>query len=94
MRQSVLDTLRDKVFYLILFALVLGGLGQSFWFIPLLAILLTLWSTIADQHWYDEFKRVGQLDALAWFWLECLAQNTAFVATAFAIGAIIRWWWL
>ena len=70
---------------------VLGFTGQSAWWIPLPALLLTLWSTISDQKWYDEFKRVGRLDALAYFWLEVLAQNVGFVAVAFLIGRVVRW---
>ncbi len=84
----------DKVFWLIILASALGFTGQSPWvFVPLLAALLTVWSTISDQHWFDEFKRIGRVDALLYFWLECLAQNALFVGAAFIMGAGVRWWW-
>ena len=87
------SALTDKVFWLIVLAGVLGFAGHDLWVIAPLAVLLTLWSTISDQHWYDEFKRVGRLDALAWFWLGCLAENAMFAGLAFGVGAGVDWWW-
>jgi len=77
----------DKVFWLILVAGVLGFAGHDLWVIAPLAVVLTLWSTISDQRWFDEFKRIGRVDALLYFWLECLAQNGLFVGAAFVMGA-------
>lgn len=84
----------DKAFWLILLAAGLGFAGYSPWLvISLMAVLLTLWSSVSDQHWYDEFKRARRLDALAWFWLGCLVQNVGFIGAAFVLGHLVRWWW-
>ena len=89
------SVLTDKVFWLVVVAGILGYADQSPWLVvPLMAVLLTLWSNVSDQHWYDEFKRVGRLDALAYFWLGCLVQNVGFVGAAYIMGRVIRWWWL
>jgi hypothetical protein len=85
--------LTDKIFWLILTAGLLGAFEQSPFFILPLAILLTLFSVVSDEHWYQEFKARRLLPALWWFWLQCLAQNAGFVAAAFIAGHLTRWLW-
>ena len=84
---------RDKVFWLILAAGLLGAFQQSAWFVLPLGILLTLFSVISNDNWYQQFKSRGILPALWWFWLQCLAQNLAFVGLAFGAGHVTRWLW-
>lgn len=90
---EVVRAARDKVFWLILAAGLLGAFQQSIWFILPLGILLTLFSVISDEYWYQQFKQRGLLPALWWFWLQCLAQNLAFVGLAFVAGHLTRWLW-
>ena len=61
------EAVTNKVFWLLILMSGLGLAGQSWWWIPLPAVLLTLWSCVSDQHWRSAFKRVGRLDALLWF---------------------------
>ena len=85
------NALRDRAFWAIVAGLVAGFLGGSPWvFIPLLGVLLTLFSTISDQQWLIRFREVGRLDALAYFWLEAFALNCVFVGLAFVLGAGLR----
>lgn len=71
--QEFSSAIRDNVFCLLVLAGILGFADQSGWVVvPLIAALLTLWSNARVQHWFDDFKRVGRLYALAYFWLACL----------------------
>jgi hypothetical protein len=85
--------LRDKVFWLVLLALLLGLFQQSPWFILPIAFLLTLFSMVSDEYWFQQFKQRGLLPALWWFWLQCLATNIGFTAAAFLAGHATRWIW-
>lgn len=85
--------LTDKVFWLVLAALLLGVFEQSSFFIVPLAVLLTLFSVVSDEHWFHKFKARGLLPALWVFWLLCLAQNALFVGAAFVAGHATRWLW-
>ncbi len=89
-----MSALRAKEFWAILLASIVGVLDLWSWVVlGLLAVLLTLWSVVSDPHWLGEFRRVGRLDALALFWLGCLAQNAGFVGLAYAVGRLTRWLW-
>jgi hypothetical protein len=83
----------DKVFWLVLAAGLLGAFQQSPWFIAPLAVLLTLFSVVSDEHWFEQFKAHGLLPALWLFWLRCLAQNALFLGAAFVAGHATRWLW-
>ncbi len=85
--------LHDKVFWLVLLAGTLGACNQSPWFIVPIAILLTLFSVVSDEYWFNEFKKHGLLPALWWFWFAYLLQNGVFVALAFFSGHLTRWIW-
>lgn len=85
--------LTDKVFWLIVSASALGYFQHSPWSIPLLAVLLTLWSAVSDPHWYEQFRKIRALPAYTLFWLGSLAQNILFVGAAFVAGHGTRWLW-
>ena len=85
---------KDRLFWLILAAMLLGLFEQSAWFIPPLALLLTLFSTVSDAHWFDLARERGKLLGLWLIWFGCLVQNVAFVGLAFAAGHVTRWMWL
>lgn len=71
--------LRDRVFWLILTAMLLGLFEQSAWFIAPLALLLTLFSAVSDAPWFELARERGELLELWLIWFGCLAQNIAFV---------------
>jgi hypothetical protein len=83
----------DTVFWVILATALLGAARQSAWFIVPMALLLTLFSVVSDQHWFQEFKKRGLLPALWLFWMQCLGQNVLFAGTAFVMGHAVRWLW-
>jgi hypothetical protein len=86
--------LKDRVFWLILIAMLLGLFEQSTWFIAPLALLLTLFSTVSDGHWFEMARERGKLLGLWLIWFGCLAQNVMFVGVAFVAGHATRWVWL
>ena len=86
--------LRDRVFWLLLVATLLGTFRQSAWFIAPLAVLLTLFSTVSDAHWFELAPERGKLLGLWLIWLGCLVQNALFVGLAFGAGHLVRWTWL
>lgn len=83
----------DKVLWQVVTATLLGLLQQSLWLIVPLGLLLTLFSVVSDEHWYDQFKARDLLSALWGFWLLCLGQNLLFVGAAFVAGQATRWLW-
>ena len=83
----------DKVFWVILATALLGAAQQSAWFIVPMALLLTLFSVVSDEHWFHEFRKRGLLPALWLFWAQCLGQNILFSGAAFGMGHAVRWLW-
>lgn len=93
MLASFAHALTDRVFWMILATALLGVAQQSAWFIVPMALLLTLFSVVSDEHWFQEFRKRGLLPALWLFWLQCLGQNVLFAGTAFVMGHGVRWLW-
>ena len=58
-----------------------------------MALLLTLFSVVSDEHWFQEFRKRGLLPELWLFWLQFLGQNVLFAGTAFVMGHGLRWLW-
>lgn len=83
---EVVSAVTDKRFWLIGLAVALGWYRAPWWYVPIFAVLLTLWSTIADEKWLVAFKRIDRLDALAFFWVEALAMNVLLVGVAYGLG--------
>lgn len=93
MSARIARALPDKVFWVILATVMLGATRQSAWFIVPMALLLTLFSLISDEHWFHEFQKRGLLPALWLFWAQCLGQNILFAGAAFGMGHAVRWVW-
>ena len=93
MLASFTRALMDKVFWVILATALLGAAQQSAWFIVPMALLLTLFSVVSDEHWFQEFRKRGLLPALWLFWFQYLGQNALFARAAFAMGHAVRWFW-
>lgn len=91
---SFARAMTDKVFCVILATALLGAAQLSAWFIVPMALLLTLFSVVSDEHWFQEFRKRGLLPALWLFWMQCLGQNVLFAVAAFVMGHVVRWLWL
>jgi hypothetical protein len=93
MLASFARALTDRAFWVIFATALLGATQQSAWFIVPMALLLTLFSVVSDEHWFQEFKKHGLLPALWLFWAQCLGQNVLFAGAAFVMGHAVRWLW-
>jgi hypothetical protein len=93
MHASLGRAVRDRVFWVVLTTVLLGAAQQSAWFIVPMALLLTLFSVVSDEHWFHEFRKRGLLLALWLFWAQCLGQNILFAGAAFMLGHAVRWLW-
>ena len=87
------QTVRDKMFWLILATALLGAAQLSAWFVVPMALLLTLFSIVSDEHWFQEFRKRGLLPALWLFWVQCFGHNVLFAGAAFVMGHAVRWLW-
>lgn len=93
MLASFARALTDKVFWVILATALPGATQQSAWLIVPMALLLTLFSVVSDEHWYQEFGKPGLPPALRLFWARCLGQNVLFSGAAFVMGHGVSWLW-